>query len=239
MQSLLSRSSLPAARQNALLHSFLKPVAIATVADIVPLVGENRVIVHCGLSGLKQIRNLGLKSLLEVAGFEEGECPSAHQVAFRLAPRINAAGRMATAHDVIELFLTDCPDRARELAEQLDALNRERQQTEAEIVDAIVRQCETDTYDLTSCGMVFAGSGWHPGVLGIVASRLVERFCRPVFVLSDAMQDAGAAARPISPDPAAAYQGFIYLKRLRAWAICFRSSAVIARPPALPCPRIN
>jgi single-stranded-DNA-specific exonuclease len=186
VQALLRRSAIAPARQATLLDSFLKPVAIATVADIVPLVGENRVIVRRGLSGLREVRNHGLRALLSVAGFEAGVCPSAHQVAFRLAPRINAAGRIATARDVIELFLTDDPDRARELAEQLDTLNRERQQLEAEIVEAILKDCEHDSLAQDLPGLVFAGSGWHLGVLGIVASRLVERFSRPVFVLSDA-----------------------------------------------------
>lgn len=188
VQAMLSRSALSAERQAALLDSFLKPVAIATVADIVPLVGENRVIVRRGLSGLRQVRNPGLRALLAVAGFDDGETPSAQQVGFRLAPRINAAGRMASASNVIELFLTADEGRARDLAEQLDALNRERQQVEAEIVETIVQQCEENSslaYDKTA--LVFAGSGWHPGVLGIVASRLVERFSRPVFVLSDAL----------------------------------------------------
>jgi len=186
VQALLNRAGLPQPRQAALLDSFLKPVAIATVADIVPLTGENRVIVLRGLSGLRQVRNHGLRSLLTVAGFEEGECPSAHQVAFRLAPRINAAGRMATARDVIELFLTDDPDRARNLAEQLDTLNRERQQVESEIIDAVLKQCEEEAFAPEAAAMVFSGPKWHLGVLGIVASRLVERFSRPVFVLSDA-----------------------------------------------------
>lgn len=192
VQALLARSALPQARQAALLDSFLKPVAIATVADIVPLTGENRVIVQRGLSGLREVRNHGLRALLAVAGFGDGECPSAHQVAFRLAPRINAAGRMATARDVIELFLTDDVARARALAEQLDVLNRERQQVETEVVEAILKQCEEGAAGTDSPALVFSGSGWHLGVLGIVASRLVERFCRPVFVLSDAVaREAG------------------------------------------------
>jgi single-stranded-DNA-specific exonuclease len=190
VQALLARSTLTAARQESLLDSFLKPVAIATVADIVPLTGENRVIVRRGLSGLSVVRNPGLRALLAVAGFTAGDCPSAHEVAFRLAPRINAAGRMATARDVIELFLTADETRARELAEQLDVLNRERQQTEAEIVEAILTRCEEDALLLRdSAGLVFAGAAWHLGVLGIVASRLVERFSRPVFVLSQAAED--------------------------------------------------
>jgi single-stranded-DNA-specific exonuclease len=194
VEALLRRSGLSARRQAALLDSFLKPVAIATVADIVPLTGENRVIVQRGLSGLRQTSNPGLKALMVVAGFEDGESPSAHQVAFRLAPRINAAGRMATARDVIELFLTQDGLRARELAGQLDALNRERQQVESDIVETILKQCEETAFDYSSRASVFAGSGWHPGVLGIVASRLVERFSRPVFVLSDAVESAAAEA---------------------------------------------
>lgn len=190
VQALLARSALTPARQQALLDSFLKPVAIATVADIVPLTGENRVIVRRGLGGLNAVRNPGLRALLAVAGFAEGECPSAHQVAFRLAPRINAAGRMATARDVIELFLTADETRARELAAQLDTLNRERQQTEAEIIEAILARCDEEAIMLRdSSALVFAGPEWHLGVLGIVASRLVERFSRPVFVLSQAAED--------------------------------------------------
>ncbi len=194
IQALLGQSGMPEARQTALLDSFLKPVAMATVADIVPLTGENRVIVQRGLSGLKQVRNLGLRALLAVAGFDAGDCPSAHQVAFRLAPRINAAGRMATARDVVELFLTDDASRAQQLAQQLDELNRERQRVEAEIVETILKQCEESPATGGLSGLVFCGSGWHPGVLGIVASRLVERFSRPVFVLSDATATAQGEA---------------------------------------------
>lgn len=198
VQGLLQQSCLPEARQRALLDSFLKPVAIATVADIVPLTGENRVIVQRGLSGLRHVRNVGLKALLKVAGLEPGESPTAHQVAFRLAPRINAAGRMATARDVIELFLTNDAGRAQELAEHLDVLNRERQQTETEVIDAILDQCAEEPFNAETSALVFAAPGWHLGVLGIVASRLVERFCRPVFVLSEAATDAEQGAARLS-----------------------------------------
>ena len=191
VQALLERSELPASRQAALLDSFLKPVAIATVADIVPLNGENRTVVRRGLSGLRNVRNHGLRSLLRVAGLDAGEVPSAHQVAFRLAPRINAAGRMATARDVIELFLTSDPARAEALAEQLDVQNRERQQVESTIVETILKQCEETGSELHSRALVFSGENWHLGVLGIVASRLVERFCRPVFVLSNGQHGEG------------------------------------------------
>ncbi len=191
IHALLLRSHMPESRIGALLDSFLKPVAIATVADIVPLIDENRALVRRGLSGLGNVRNVGLRALLKVAGFNDGEHPTAHHVAFRLAPRINAAGRMATARDVVEVFLTDDPERARHLAEQLDMLNRERQQTEGEIVEAILKQCEEYDFDFAASAMVFAGRDWHLGVLGIVASRLVERFSRPVFVLSNAATPDG------------------------------------------------
>ena len=190
IQALLKRSGMARSRQAALLASFLKIAALATVADIVPLTGENRVIVRNGLSGLREVRNAGLRALLDVAGLASGEVPSAHQVAFRVAPRINAAGRMATARDVIDLFLTADETQARELAGKLDALNRERQEAEAAIVEQILEQCEQRA-DTGDAALVFAAPGWHLGVLGIVASRLVERFCRPCFVLSDASESAG------------------------------------------------
>jgi len=222
VQALLSRSSLPAAKQAALLDSFLKPVAIATVADIVPLVGENRIIVRRGLSGMRQVRNPGLRALLAVAGFDDGEAPSAHQVAFRLAPRINAAGRMATAADVIELFLTSDEVRARTLAEQLDALNRERQQVETEIVELILQQCEENSsLSEDKTALVFAGPNWHPGVLGIVASRLVERFSRPVFVLSDA-QNIAAGEGPHLSGSGRSIPAFHLLQALESMSHLFK-----------------
>lgn len=187
VQALLAASGMAETRRRALVDSFLKPVAIATIADIVPLTGENRTVVQRGLSGLRNVKNPGLKALLAVAGFDEGDCPSAGQVAFRLAPRINAAGRMATARDVIELFLTADAGRARDLAGQLDTLNRERQEAEARIFECILKECG----ESNAAALVFAGAEWHLGVLGIVAGKLAERFYRPVFVLSDAATDAG------------------------------------------------
>ncbi|MGA7409930.1 MAG: single-stranded-DNA-specific exonuclease RecJ [Bryobacteraceae bacterium] len=184
IQALLLKSDLTPDRQRLLLDSFLKLVAVATVADIVPLTGENRTIVRRGLSGFGTIRNAGLRALLEVAGFARGDLPSANQVAFRLAPRINAAGRMASATDVIELFVTTDEKRARELAQQLDRLNRERQDEEAATVEQILAECDAVPVDDGQRALIFAQPGWHLGVVGIVASRLVERFSRPVFVLT-------------------------------------------------------
>ncbi len=172
-------------KQRRMLESFLKLVAIGTVADVVPLTGENRIIVKHGLSGLRDVRSPGLRALLEVAGFTGGNVPSATQVAFRIAPRMNAAGRMATANDVIEMLLTSDPHRARALAEQLHTLNAERQKTEAEIVETILDECSRAPVNDSQPALVFSAPDWHRGVLGIVSSRLVERFHRPVFVLSE------------------------------------------------------
>jgi single-stranded-DNA-specific exonuclease len=185
VQALLGRLDWPAAKLRRVLESFLKLVAIGTVADVVPLTGENRIIVKHGLNGLRAVRNPGLRALLDVAGFSGGSVPSATQVAFRIAPRMNAAGRMATANDVIELLLTHDEARARALAQQLDALNAERQKTEAEIIETILEECARTPVDDSQPALVFCALNWHRGVLGIVASRLVERFHRPVFVLSE------------------------------------------------------
>jgi single-stranded-DNA-specific exonuclease len=184
IQSLFHAAGWPAEKARRVEMSLLKMVAIATVADLVPLTGENRVIVKHGLGGLGNVRNPGLQALLAVSGLKAGERPTAGQVAFRIAPRINAAGRMASASEVVELFFTSDAERARSLAEQLHSLNQARQETEAEMVEKILASCAKDHVTDDQRALVFAGEGWHRGVVGIVASRLVERFHRPVFVLS-------------------------------------------------------
>jgi len=178
-QALLATLGWPAEKVRRICESFLKLVAIATVADVVPLTGENRVIVKHGLDGLRDVRNPGLRALLDVAGFDGGKVPNARQVAFQIAPRLNAAGRMDTARTVIELFLTGDAARARELAQQLHDRNAERREVEAAIRDA----CECQPVEEATAALVYYGEEWHRGVLGIVASRMVERFHRPVFVL--------------------------------------------------------
>jgi single-stranded-DNA-specific exonuclease len=184
-QALLARLEWPEEKARRISESLLKLVAIATVADVVPLTGENRVIVKHGLSGLGQVRNPGLRALLDVAGFAGNAVPSARDVAFRIAPRLNAAGRMDTARAVVEMFLTNNPARARELAQQFQDLNTDRQQVQAEIAGI----CESITVDESAAALVYYDEGWHRGVLGIVASRLVERLHRPVFVLGRNQED--------------------------------------------------
>jgi single-stranded-DNA-specific exonuclease len=170
----------PAEKVRRVTESCLKLAAIATVADVVPLTGENRILVALGLRGLDKVRNPGLRALLDVAGFPAGAAPpNAGQVMFQLAPRLNAAGRMDTATTVVELFLTGDPARARELAQQLQDQNADRQLVQAEIVDT----CEQIAVGDGECALVYYTGHWHRGVLGIVASRLVDRLHRPVFVL--------------------------------------------------------
>jgi single-stranded-DNA-specific exonuclease len=189
VQGLLASLGWPADKLRRVTESFLKMVAIGTVADVVPLTGENRIIVKHGLSSLGSIRNPGLRALLDVAGFTGDSIPSATQVAFRIAPRMNAAGRMDTANVAIELFLTGDLDRARELARQLHDWNTERQQAEAEVVRQILEECERVPVDDGQRALVFCADRWHRGVLGIAASRLVDRYHRPVFVLSRNPED--------------------------------------------------
>lgn len=182
-EALMGTLGWESARRGRLVDSLLKLVAIATVADVVPLTGENRVIVKRGLSGLDRVANLGLRALLDVAGIEAGTSPSARQVAFQIAPRINAAGRMASANDIVDLFTTVDAARARVIAAQLDELNKDRRETEDGIRQAILEQCLAQPVTDRDTALVFAGEGWHRGVVGIVASRVVERYHRPVFVL--------------------------------------------------------
>jgi len=189
VQALFASLDWPPEKTARIIASFLKLVAIGTVADVVPLMGENRIIVKHGLRGLGTVRNLGLRALLDVSGFNNGRVPSSTDVAFRIAPRINAAGRMDTANAVIEMFLTGDPERARLLAQQLHMLNGERQQAEADVTQQIVDECTVTPIADDQRALVFVADDWHRGVLGIVASRLVERFHRPVFVLSRNPED--------------------------------------------------
>lgn len=187
------------AEQGKLIPSFLKMVAMATIADAVPLVDENRVMARLGLEGLRKPVNGGLKALMEVSGLAGlGRALSAGDVGFRLGPRINAAGRMDVAKDVIELFTCKDSERCREIAQKLDQLNSERQSEEARIVAEIEAQLAAEP-DLTGrfC-MVFEGEGWHRGVVGIVASRVVEKTGRPALVVARDGEEAHGSGRSIS-----------------------------------------
>ena len=157
-------------------------MAIGTIADVVPLVGENRVIARFGLEGLRQPSQAGLQALLEVSGLE-GRKISAGDVGFRLAPRLNAAGRMENARDVIDLLTCSDLLKTREIAGRLEKLNRERQRVEEGILREIVEIMERHPDKRERYSLVLAGEGWHRGVIGIVAQRVVERYHRPTLVI--------------------------------------------------------
>ncbi len=183
-QALLERRD-PIRTRAKTLPSFLKMAAIATIADAVPLRGENRTIAALGLRELRRPVGAGLRALFAAAALD----PAAKEltgfdVAFRLAPRINAAGRMDVASEVIELFCTRDAARARELAAKLELLNRRRRDTEAAALAVIDGRLASDA-NLAGCRLlVVDGEGWHRGVIGILASRVVERTAKPAIVVS-------------------------------------------------------
>ncbi len=159
--------------------------ALGLIADVVPLTGENRVIASFGLHQLTKTKNPGVRALIDVAGLAESKSYDDYDVGFRLAPRLNAIGRLGHARLAVELFTRADADKAREIAAMLDAENRKRQEVERQIVqqaEALVveRGFDREAYR----GIVLASSEWHPGVIGIVASRLVERFHRPTILIA-------------------------------------------------------
>jgi single-stranded-DNA-specific exonuclease len=180
-----------AGREEAI-SSFMKIAAIGTVADIMQLTGENRAIVALGLRDLPNTRNLGLKALMEAA-----DCTSemtSYHIGFRIAPRINAAGRMDAGGRVVELFESQSFTEARKIASTLDSLNRARQTKQQEITDAALlsaAQGERPHF------IVVAGEGWHKGVIGLAASRIAERLYRPTIVLTTENGVAHGSARSI------------------------------------------
>jgi single-stranded-DNA-specific exonuclease len=183
--------------QNKLLLSFMKVAAIATIADAVPLTGENRVFAKLGLDALRRAVNPGLKALLEVAQISPQRPPTSTEVAFRIAPRINAAGRMDVARDVIELFSVKDVVRARELAAKLDQLNTERQEEERRILKSLEERISADPALCHAYCIVLDGEGWHRGVIGITATRVVERYNRPTLVISREGEEAFGSGRSI------------------------------------------
>jgi len=182
-----------------MLRSFMKVVAIATIADAVPLTGENRVFAKLGLDELRRAVNPGLRALLEVAQISQKRSPNSTEVAFRIAPRINAAGRMDIARDVIELFSVKDTERARLLAGKLDRLNAERQEEERCIVKAVEERIAGDPGLNEAYCIVVDGEGWHRGVIGIAATRVVERYHRPAVVIATDGEEAFGSGRSIRP----------------------------------------
>jgi single-stranded-DNA-specific exonuclease len=167
--------------ENLPLH-FLDYVALATVADVVPLTGENRILVRHGLKMLAESRWVGLRALVETAGLA-GKPVRAGHVGFILAPRLNAAGRIGDANDGLRLLLTEDPKEAAALARELETLNARRQAIDQQILDEAIALADK-TLQTDDRALVLAADAWHPGVIGIVASRLVERYGRPTFLIA-------------------------------------------------------
>ncbi len=188
----------PVRAREKLLPSFLKMLAIATVADAVPLLGENRAIVSLGLRALRRLASPGLRSLMAVAELQpQAGRLTATEIAFRLAPRINAAGRMDVASDVVELFTTRDDARAQLLAEKLDRLNNERRAAEADVLQQIDARLDAELGASGARCLVIDGEPWHRGILGIVASRIVERAHRPALVIAHENGEAHGSGRSI------------------------------------------
>ena len=158
-------------------------IALGTVADIVPLTYENRLLVQFGLEKLNTNPCVGLQALLKVCGLADKTITASH-LGFGLAPRINAAGRIGNPTQALQLLLTEDKDTAQDLAEQLDRLNRTRQQMEQAALEEAVLQIESDAALRYAPILVVAEEGWHPGILGIVAARLVSRYGKPAIVIS-------------------------------------------------------
>ena len=182
------------------LPAFVKVAAIGTLADVVPLTGENRIIAKLGLAMLsKGPHKVGLRALIDVCGLT-GRAIDSYHIGFVIAPRVNAAGRMSTPDIAARLFLAadeTMGEEARALAEQLDAENLRRQQEEADIVAEAKKIVETDLDVGSRTVLVVAGEGWHRGVIGIVASKLVDAFHRPAIVISTDGELAHGSCRSI------------------------------------------
>ncbi len=162
---------------------YIDLVALATIADVVPLVGENRTIASYGLKAMKSTKNQGLAALIKVAGL--GEKPiTSYNAAFGLAPRVNAAGRLGDAHRGVRLFTAQDRMLAEALAKELDMENRSRQEAENIIIEEAITYVDEKLAPHKHKVLVVAGEGWHQGIIGIVASKLVERYSRPCIVIS-------------------------------------------------------
>jgi single-stranded-DNA-specific exonuclease len=228
----VAQALLEASGRERLLPSFIKMVAIATVADAVPLTGENRVLTKIGLDGLRDPRNVGLKAILETAQIDLSKPISTGEIAFRVAPRLNAAGRMDVAEDVIRLFSERDAAEARKLAQKLSELNTDRQQEEARILESIETTLRERPELRDAYCIVVDGDGWHRGVIGITATRVVERYGRPTIVLWRDGDEAHGSGRSI--------RGFHLLEALESCRDLFTRFGGHAAAVGLgvPCDRI-
>jgi single-stranded-DNA-specific exonuclease len=179
------------------LQEYLDLVALATVADLVPLTGENRTLVTFGLRRMARTRVVGITALLEASGLAPDEL-TAGKLGFVVAPRINAAGRIGESADALELLLTEDTAQAKRLAGKLELTNKSRKEEDQRTLDEALKQLDESYEPDRDYGVVLAGEGWHPGVIGIVASRVVERIHRPVVMVALDGESGRGSARSIS-----------------------------------------
>jgi len=182
--------------ENDVTESFLDLAAIGTIADVMPLYNENREIVRRGMQIVNDSDRVGLQALIEVAGLGDKTIKSG-SAAFGISPRINAAGRIGSADRAIQLLLADDYEEAMELANEINEDNLERQRIEQEILTEAVEQIQSNPKWQYSNVLVVSGEGWHDGVIGIVASRLVERYGKPTIVITDDGNDVKGSGRSI------------------------------------------
>jgi single-stranded-DNA-specific exonuclease len=184
--------------EHPFLERHLDVVALATVADVVPLVDENRALALLGLRRLAQTQKPGLRALMRVAGVDPAAIDES-SIGFRLAPRINASGRLCRPEAALALLLTDDESEAKRVAEELETLNRERQAVEERILREAIAEVESwPESRRRRRGYVVAGEGWHEGVIGIVASRLVERYNRPVVLIAGTDESWKGSGRSVA-----------------------------------------
>ena len=195
VQALLTR-----ARKAAGLPHYMKLVSIGTVADVAELKGENRLFVKQGLKGLRDVANPGLRSLIEACGLGRRKI-SEGDLGFRIGPRINAAGRMGQTDLAVKLFFSEDPAETRDLVQKLDDLNAQRQKTEEKIFTEAVERVEQRGLDRKYKCLVLGSPDWHRGVIGIVASKLKDRFNRPVILFHYENGKAHGSGRSISEVP--------------------------------------
>ncbi|MBR2413548.1 MAG: single-stranded-DNA-specific exonuclease RecJ [Clostridia bacterium] len=193
---------------DSLLDDYADIVAIGTVADIVPLMRENRLIVLAGLANMNRYSRCGIEALRRVAGSADKELNSLG-IAFTLAPRINAAGRMGSAWQALQLLLTEDPAEAERLAKEIDRANVERQETESAIFAQVEEYLDAHPEQRNDRVLVVDGKNWHAGVIGIVASRLVERYGRPAIVITQE-SDGTAKGSGRSIDGFSLYEALTY-----------------------------
>lgn len=188
-------SQLPELKER--LFNNLDLVAFGTVADIVPLLEENRIIVKYGLEQLRKLENVGMQALIQTAGLGEREINAGH-IGYLLAPRINAAGRMGNPSIGVKLFLTNDPVQALDFAKELEKENQHRQMTENEVLQEAQLQIEAEPEFALEHALVLAGEGWHLGVIGIVASKLVEIYHKPVILIGFEGDEGRGSGRSIA-----------------------------------------